>query len=58
MGKCLDMIFGFSTEELRQELCIEADYKLILLRRSQILDKLNDIKAMLNKQVEIHKEWQ
>jgi len=58
MGKCLDMIFGFSTEELREELCIEADYKLILLRRSQILDKMTEIKEMLDKQVEVHKEWQ
>lgn len=57
MGKIIDNIFGWSVEDLRQEFCIELDYKLMKLRVSQIKDKFAEIKEMMDKQLESHNDW-
>jgi len=52
----MDKLFSFSTEELRQELCMSG-YKLFKLRKLQIKDKFRDIIEMLDKQEVYHETW-
>ena len=58
MGKAIDSIFSWSVEEMRNEFCIEYDYKLMELRVSQIKDKLRETIEMLNNQLKIHEHWE
>lgn len=57
MGKIIDEIFSWSVRELRQEFCVEMDYKLMKLRVSQIKDKFKEINEMMELQLKSHKEW-
>ena len=59
MGRIINSLFEWSVEDLRQEFCLleYADSKLMSLRVSQVKDKFNEINIMMDKQLEVNKQW-
>ena len=57
IGKLTENLMKINVEELRTEFCIEFSYIQLKYKTTQIRKRLHEIEEMLDKQLEVHKDW-